>query len=158
MAFFLSRVFCHEGSKAQRNTKDWCGGFVTNERMNCSPLPFRRGVGRACRGRGEAFFATKARRHKETRRIGAEVLPRMHECGMVFCGELFATKARRHKETRSIGAEVLPRMHECGNDFSFENFTAFNLSTSHPFILLQQSSPYLSSALNPATPFLVRIL
>ena len=68
-----------------------------------------------------------------------------HECtnvGMVFCGEWFATKARRHKETRRIGAEVLPRMHECGNGFSFENFTAFNLSTSHQIILLQQSSPY----------------
>ena len=125
MAFFLSRVFCHEGSKAQRNTKDWCGGFVTNERMNFSPLPFRRGVGRACRGRGEAFFATKARRHKETRRIGAE---------------------------------VLPRMHECGNDFSFENFTAFNLSTSHLFIRLQQSSPYLSFVPILAKLFLDHIL
>ena len=37
----------------------------------------------------KALRNTKARRHKETRRIGAEVLPRMHECGNGFLWRMF---------------------------------------------------------------------
>ena len=31
--FFVPRMVRHEGSKALRNTKDWCGGFAMNARM-----------------------------------------------------------------------------------------------------------------------------
>ena len=39
------------------------------------------------------WFATKAPRHKETRRIGAEVLPRRHECADGFGFENFTASS-----------------------------------------------------------------
>ena len=74
---FLSGVFCHEVSKALRNTKDWCGGFATNARMNCSPLPLGEGLGVPAVA-GERLFLP--RRLEGTKKHEGLVRKFCHEC------------------------------------------------------------------------------